>query len=50
MKYVKSRAPSEMTLDIRTTDERDAAKYNCDLASLNAEYNVLKSVPQLVAR
>ena len=50
MRIVKSVAPSEMTLDIRTTDERDAAKYNVDLASLNTEYNVLKSVPQLIAR
>ena len=50
MGYVTSRAPSEMTLDIRTDVERDAAKYNVDLASLNTEYNVFKSVPHLIAR
>ena len=47
---VTSRAPSEMTLDIRSTDEREAAKYNVDLASLNTEFNVFKYVPQLIAR
>ena len=50
MADVKSRATSEMTLDIRTDVERDAAKYNVDLTSLNTEYKLFKSVPQLIAR
>ena len=50
MSRVASRATSEMTLDMRTADERNAAKYNSDLTSLNTEYNVFKSVPQLIAR
>ena len=39
---VMSRAASEMTIDRRTPDERDAAKYNCDLVSLGIEHSVFK--------
>ena len=50
MYETNSRASSEMTIDFRTSNERDAAKYDRDLLSLNTEYRVFTSEPHLLYR
>ena len=50
MNQIESRAAAEMTLDMRSADKQDAAKFNSEIVSLNSEYNVFRSKPQLIAR